>query len=53
VLNFSATDRSVDVPFSINGDWTELLTAETATVTNYRMIGVVVPSHWGRIYASG
>ena len=53
VLNFSATDRSVDVPFSINGDWIELLTTKTATVTSYRMTGVVVPSHWGRIYAIG
>ncbi|MBD2511249.1 1,4-alpha-glucan branching enzyme [Nostoc muscorum FACHB-395] len=55
VLNFSAYDQYVDIPFSFNGIWKDLLNDnQTYTVTNYRLYNQKINSNWGRIlYANG
>jgi len=49
VLNFSSGDQGVIVPFSANGEWTELLGGEVVTVSGYTL-PYVVGSHWGAIF---
>lgn len=49
-LNFSGSDQFVDVPFSMNGTWEDLLTGEVVDVRNYVIAAHRVPSHWGRIF---
>jgi 1,4-alpha-glucan branching enzyme len=50
VLNFSQTNQTVDVPFPNNGDWLEMLSKQTTTVTNFWIRGQVVESNWGKVY---
>ena len=49
-LNFSAEDRVVDVPFSTNGRWTDLLSGRTDTVSGFRLPGYRLESNWGRVW---
>ncbi|HEX9942696.1 MAG TPA: alpha-amylase family glycosyl hydrolase [Thermoanaerobaculia bacterium] len=50
VLNFSASLQRVDIPFSGNGDWQDLLNGGTARVEGYWLRDQTLDSHWGRIY---
>ena len=50
VLNFSQTNQTVDVPFPNNGDWLEMLSDQTTTVTDFWIRGQVVESNWGKVY---
>jgi hypothetical protein len=50
VLNFSAQDQLLDVPFSANGDWQELLGGWTVHVTDWWLRNHWVGSNWGRIF---
>jgi pullulanase/glycogen debranching enzyme len=50
VLNFSFSDRTVDVPFSANGQWSELLEDGLVQVNDFRLRGERIPSNWGRVY---
>ncbi|MEZ4594220.1 MAG: alpha-amylase family glycosyl hydrolase [Chloroflexota bacterium] len=50
VLNFGDWDQWVDVPFSTNGVWEELLGETAVTVTDYRLPQAHIPSNWGRIF---
>jgi glycosidase len=50
VVNFSDYDQLVDIPFSVNGEWRDLLNGETADVTDFRLRWVHVASNWGRVY---
>jgi pullulanase len=50
VLNFSGVDRYVNVPFSVNGIWQELLSGETYRVENYQLSDQQINAHWGRIF---
>lgn len=50
VLNFGDWDQWVDVPFSTNGVWEELLGETAVTVANYRLPQAHIPSNWGRIF---
>lgn len=50
VINYSDFDQSIDIPFSVNGAWEDLLNRETEVVTDWRLSGVRIPSNWGRIY---
>jgi pullulanase len=52
VLNFSPVDQSLDVPFSVNGSWDELLDGSRVDVWEFVLRGVAVPSNWGRIYSN-
>lgn len=49
VINFSETNHYVDVPFSGNGAWIDLLNNETYTIYNYKM-NIKVTSNWGRVF---
>jgi hypothetical protein len=53
VLNFSAYDQQLDVPFSDNGTWHELLEGWDATIANWRLVNHRVGSHWGRVFLYG
>ncbi|MFN8458128.1 MAG: alpha-amylase family glycosyl hydrolase [Anaerolineae bacterium] len=50
VLNFSAFDQVVNLPFSDNGHWEDLLNDNTVQVQNYWLYEQRLSSHWGRIY---
>jgi pullulanase len=50
VLNFSPQTQTVDVPFSANGTWQDLLNDQTVTVNDFRLADQPIESYWGRIY---
>ncbi len=50
VLNFSAFDQHVDVPFSCNGEWHDLLNGGSVWIEGWRRWGHRVNSHWGNIF---
>jgi hypothetical protein len=50
VLNFSAHYHRLDVPFSTNGDWKELLGDWTVHITDWWLRDHLVSSNWGRIF---
>jgi hypothetical protein len=50
VLNYSDTDRYVDVPFPTNAVWQELLNGATLTIDNYTLPNTLINSNWGKIY---
>jgi 1,4-alpha-glucan branching enzyme len=50
VLNFSAQLQTVDVPFSMNGSWQDLLNNQTTEVNDFRLADQVIEPYWGRIY---
>jgi len=49
-LNFSDWDHRLDLPFSVNGAWEDLLTGEVVHVEDWVVRDHLVPSHWGRVY---
>jgi 1,4-alpha-glucan branching enzyme len=49
-LNFSAEDRVVDVPFSADGEWRDLLNDRTDRVSGGRLPGYTLESNWGRVW---
>jgi len=49
-LNFSDTDRWVDIPFSTNGTWTDVLNGGSVAVQNWRIGGAQLPSNWGKVF---
>jgi pullulanase len=49
VLNFSGNDQGLNVPFSDNGQWEELLGGTVVNVGGY-VLPYVVGSHWGAIF---
>lgn len=53
VLNFSQRDQIVDIPFSVNGLWVDLLDSSLSPmVTNYWLRHWRVPSNWGHVFHS-
>jgi 1,4-alpha-glucan branching enzyme len=50
VLNFSGSDQSVDVPFSTNGPWPDLLNGGQVRVDSYWLRNFRVGSNWGCIF---
>lgn len=50
VLNFGDGDHWLDIPFSTNGVWQELLAETAVTVNDYRLRDYPVPSNWGCIF---
>jgi 1,4-alpha-glucan branching enzyme len=50
VLNFSAQDQTVDLPFSADGAWQDLLNGFSVSVRNARIPGFVVHSNWGNVF---
>ena len=49
-LNFSAFDQRVDIPFSADGVWRDLLNDAAASVSGFWLRDQVITSHWGRVY---
>lgn len=50
VLNFSPVAHRVDIPFSENGIWRDLLNDRDDNVSGFRLRNQEVTSHWGRVY---
>lgn len=49
VVNFSDFDQFLDIPFSTNATWRDLLNDREANVTDFRLRNERVPSNWGMI----
>lgn len=49
-LNFSMFSRTVNIPFSENGNWENLLDGHLLQVENYSFNNYVLNSHWGAIF---
>lgn len=50
VINYSDFDQRVDIPFSTNGTWQDLLNDNTVHVNHFRLYYQRINSNWGRIY---
>jgi len=50
VLNFSSETRWADIPFSVNGQWEELISGWKVMVQDYRLRNQGVGAHWGQIF---
>ncbi len=50
VCNFSANDQFVDIPFSCNGEWVDLLNNHSDIVNDFRLSNQRINSNWGKIY---
>jgi 1,4-alpha-glucan branching enzyme len=50
VLNFSDQEQFVDIPFSSDGTWQDLLNERSDFVTGFRLANQSVSSNWGRVY---
>ena len=50
VINFGDGDQWIDVPFSTNGDWVDLLNDKTFHIDDFHHSNTRVPSNWGRIF---
>jgi 1,4-alpha-glucan branching enzyme len=51
VLNFSAYDQYVDVPFPANGSWEDRLNGWAVDVHDFRLWNHKVHSHWGNVFS--
>ena len=50
VINYSDFEQFVDIPFSVNGRWDDLLNEQSAVIENFRLFNQQINSNWGRIY---
>lgn len=50
VINYSDFDQFVDIPFSVDGHWDDLLNEQSAVIENFRLFNQQINSNWGRIY---
>jgi glycosidase len=50
VINYGDDGQTINIPFSHNGLWQDLLNDKTDFVQNYRLYNQYIPSNWGRIY---
>ena len=50
VLNFSGVTQSVNLPFSDNGEWDDLLNGFSVSVSNFKIVDFRVTSYWGNIF---
>ena len=50
VLNFSAHGQWVDIPFSTNGEWEDLLGGWKVLVHNWRLPNMCVSGNWGHVF---
>lgn len=50
VLNFSAFEQVVDIPFSVNGLWEERLSGAKYAVRDFRLENHRVYPHWGYVF---
>lgn len=50
VLNFSSSTQTVDLPFSDNGQWDDLLNGVSVNVAGFKIPGFQVSSNWGNVF---
>jgi hypothetical protein len=50
VINFTESDQWVDIPFPYDGNWIDLLTNFSISVTGNRVFNFRVPDNWGYIF---
>jgi pullulanase/glycogen debranching enzyme len=50
VLNFSDNDQFIELPFSVNGKWEDLLNGGSVKINDYWLSNQRINSNWGRIY---
>ncbi len=50
VINYSDVDQLIDIPFSTNGTWEDLLNGTVDTVTGNRLVNQRINSNWGKVY---
>lgn len=50
VVNYSDFDQRIDLPFSTNGRWEDLLNGGFVTVDGQKLYNQRISSNWGRIY---
>lgn len=50
VINYSDFDQHIDIPFSVDGQWEDLLNGASAVVQGNRLSHQRISSNWGRIY---
>ncbi|MCP4424558.1 MAG: 1,4-alpha-glucan branching enzyme, partial [Chloroflexi bacterium] len=50
VINYADDDQFIDIPFSTNGLWRDLLHDKMDFIQNYHLYRQQIPSNWGRIY---
>ena len=50
VVNYADFDQFVDIPFSANGAWDDLLNEQSVIVSGFRLLNQRINSNWGRIY---
>jgi len=50
VFNYSDFDQRIDIPFSNNGRWEDLLNGGFVLVDGYELYHQRINSNWGRIY---
>jgi pullulanase/glycogen debranching enzyme len=50
-INCSGTDQIVNIPFSDNGIWEDLLNNQKVDVQNWRLFNQTINSNWGRIFS--
>lgn len=49
-INYSGNRLNIDIPFSKNGIWTDLLNDERVEVNEYQLTRYQINSHWGAIF---
>jgi 1,4-alpha-glucan branching enzyme len=50
VVNYSDFDQYIDIPFSTNGQWEDILNQNADIVDNFHLASQKINSNWGRIY---
>ena len=50
VVNYSDFDQRINIPFSANGRWDDLLNDDFIFVEGFKASGQRINSNWGRIY---
>ena len=50
ILNFSAYDQYIDIPFAKNGMWVDRLNGDSVQVSDFKLRDQKIESHWGKIY---
>ncbi|MGR8981657.1 MAG: alpha-amylase family glycosyl hydrolase [Gammaproteobacteria bacterium] len=49
-INYSDFDQRINIPFSADGRWEDLLNGDTVIVNGYKLYNQKINSNWGRIY---
>jgi glycosidase len=50
ILNYSDFDQWIDIPFSTDGRWEDLLNGDFVFISGHKLFNQRINSNWGRIY---